>query len=177
MFIPAIRLLRDSSAGAAISFKTLEISATAMNTSLHSRLIRYKLAWLALPFIAIFNGVLRDLTYSHVFGEQMAHQISTILLIAIIVAFVILLNERIRLESTSAAWAVGFTWMVLTVLFELILTLLTGGTLTDNLNQYNIGRGNLWILVVITVCTAPVVLRRLPASRPNGNPDKYHRVL
>src|SRR5690606_8781872 len=147
-----------------------------MNPTLQSRLIRYKLAWLVLPFIAVFNGALRDLTYRHVFGDVLAQQISTILLIVIIIAFVILLNERIRLES-SEAWAVGITWMILTVLFELFLTLVTGGTLSDHLNQYNIGDGNLRVLVVITVFLAPIALRRFPAFTPGRDTDKYQKVL
>ncbi len=148
-----------------------------MTPYLQSRLIRYKMAWLVLPLMAIFNGVLRDLTYSHVFGDHLARQISAVLFIAIIVAFVIALNERIRPETNGEAWAVGITWLILTITFELIVTLLGGGTLNDHLNQYDITSGNLWILVVITVCIAPVVLRRFPYSDNTAKTDKYHRVL
>ena len=88
-----------------------------MTPYLQSRLIRYKMAWLVLPLMAIFNGVLRDLTYSHVFGDHLARQISAVLFIAIIVAFVIALNERIRPETNGEAWAVGITWLILTITF------------------------------------------------------------
>ncbi len=128
-----------------------------------SELTRYKMAWLALPLIATFNGVLRDLTYRYMFGDHLANQISSVLLSVIIIWFVILLNERIRLQSPAQAWSVGVTWLILTIFFELLLTLATGGSLNDHLSQYDIKSGNLWILVLITVCVAPVALRRFPS--------------
>jgi hypothetical protein len=41
--------------------------------------IKYIVAWLALPIIAVFNGILRELTYAHIAGDLLAQQISSVL--------------------------------------------------------------------------------------------------
>lgn len=126
----------------------------------NSPVLKYILAWIALPLIAVFNGVLRELTYAHMFGDHLANQISSVLLSTIIVLYVISLNSKIRLRNASESITVGITWLFLTIGFEIILGLLLGVPLIDQLQQYNLAGGNLWVLVLISVFLSPILLRR-----------------
>lgn len=56
----------------------MRVNPFVMKTGSLSVLTKYLLAWIPLP--GIFNGVLRDLTYSHIAEEHRAHQISIIML-------------------------------------------------------------------------------------------------
>ena len=120
---------------------------------------KYILAWLVLPFIAVFNAVLRELTYKDTFGEHAAHQVSSVLLCIMIMFYVVALNNKIELKSASEALKAGTMWLLFTIVFETALGLATGAPLSRLLENYNILRGHLWILVLLTTFLSPVLLR------------------
>jgi hypothetical protein len=72
-------------------------------------------------------------------------------------------------RSAQQAWAVGLMWVVLTLAFEF----LAGHYLFHNpwsrlLEDYNVIRGRIWILVLITTLVSPRVcagLRNLSLAR------------
>lgn len=125
-----------------------------------SSLKKYILAWVGLPFIAILNGLLRELTYCYVAGEKAGHQISSILLSIIICFYVIILNSRVTLKNSAEAFSAGFVWLTLTMTFEVIIGFVAGTPFNQQIQSYNIVDGNLWVLVLLTVFFAPVLLRR-----------------
>lgn len=130
-----------------------------MSTNGITRVRQYILGWIGLPVMAVLNGVLREFTYCKVVGEDTAHQISAIILCMIICVYVILLNSRIQLKNSREAFFAGFVWMILTIMFEVLLSSTTGIPLEEQLRSYDPTDGNLWVLVVITVLVAPVILR------------------
>lgn len=123
------------------------------------RIRQYILGWIGLPFVAMLNGVLRELTYTKAVGATTAHQISAVMLSLIICVYVMLFNTRVHLKNTREALLAGFIWMVLTVMFEFVLSSALGVPLLEQFSRYNIFSGNLWVLVPVTVLVAPVVLR------------------
>jgi hypothetical protein len=133
-----------------------------------SSLKQYILAWAGLPFIAILNGLLRELTYCYVAGEKTGHQISSILLSLIICFYVIILNSRVTLKNSTEAFTVGFVWLILTIAFELLVGFVAGAPFNKQIQDYNILDGNLWVLVLLTVFFAPVLLRRRTLSNIFG---------
>lgn len=125
-----------------------------------SPLTKYLLAWIPLPGIAIFNGVLRDLTYSHIAGEHRAHQISSILLSMLVMLYVNLIHSHIRLTSLRETLFVSTVWLLLTVAFEASLGLAIGRSLNEQLENYNVFDGNLWPLVLLSVFFLPIIFRK-----------------
>jgi hypothetical protein len=67
----------------------------------------------------------------------------------------------IRPRSLADAWRIGLLWLALTLAFEL----LAGHYVFDApwsrlLADYNLLRGRIWILVLITTFAAPVIAAR-----------------
>lgn len=136
-----------------------------MKRVLHSTFTKYLLAWIPLPGIAIFNGMLRELTYCHVAGEELANQISAILLGLLIMLYVVLLNTRFQLRNIREAVLIGLIWLVLTIASEVGLGLMLGATIHEQLESYNIFKGNFWPLVLLSVFLSPIVFRRKSQPR------------
>ena len=130
-----------------------------MNNEGVIRIRQYVLGWIGLPFVAMLNGILRELTYCKAVGSTTAHQISTVMLSMTICLYVILLNTKVQLKNTSEALVAGFIWMVLTVMFEFVFSSALGVPILEQFSRYNILTGNLWALVPVTVFFAPIVLR------------------
>jgi hypothetical protein len=130
--------------------------------------IKYIFAWFALPFIAIFNGILRELTYSHMVGEHVAQQISSVILTLIIAFYVIALNSKLSLKNTQQAFAVGLIWLFFTLVFETLLSFILGIPFRIQLESYNLLKGNLWVLVLLTTLLSPMILRRHKALTHAG---------
>ena len=124
-----------------------------------SPLTYYILAWFGLPFMAIFNGILREYAYCNLVGEERAHQVSAVLLSIIICFYVLILNSSLTLKSWHEAVVVGSVWLVLTVLFEFFLGVMRGGPWDTQKENYDILHGNLWLLVLLSVFLAPILLR------------------
>jgi hypothetical protein len=72
---------------------------------------------------------------------------------------VILYNSRVQLKNTREAMVAGFIWMILTVMFEFILSSALGVPILEQFSRYNILAGNLWVLIPVTVFVAPVIFR------------------
>jgi cell shape-determining protein MreD len=133
-----------------------------------SSLKQYILAWAGLPFIAIINGLLRELTYCYVAGEKTGHQISSIFLSIIICFYVIILNSRVTLKNSAEAFIAGFVWLILTMAFEVLVGFVASAPISQQIQNYNVLDGNLWVVVLLTVLFAPVLLRRRTLSNIFG---------
>jgi hypothetical protein len=131
-----------------------------MKTINLSPFTKYILGWLPLPGIAIFNGILRELTYSQLAGEQLAQQISSILLSLLVMLYVVLLNSHIQLKSIRESAFAGIVWLLLTMWFEVVLSLAIGTSIQEQANNYNILKGNFWPLVLLAVLVSPSVFRK-----------------
>jgi hypothetical protein len=90
--------------------------------------------------LAVANGIFRELVLTPRTGEYGGHVLSTVMLVV-----AILLVSFAYFTSTAVAYtrlellAVGAAWMVLTV------------------GQYNVLAGQVWILVPLTLLTAPLL--------------------
>jgi hypothetical protein len=119
---------------------------------------RHLLGWLALPFLAVANGLVRDFTYGRPMDRDLAHSIAVAPLIALILLWTWVLARRWPLASRTAAWTVGTIWLLLTLAFEFGLGALQGMPLRMMLTEYDVTQGRLWPLVPFTVLVAPVLL-------------------
>jgi hypothetical protein len=128
---------------------------------------KHLLSWAAVPFMAVANGVVRDLTYGRGMGGTLAHSISVFPLVAAIFAWAIYVEKRRPLADRRAAVRVGAVWLALTVAFEAGLGALQGMSIRDMLASYDVTRGHLWPLVPLAMALAPEVARlwRIDSAR------------
>ena len=125
-------------------------------------MLRYILAWFPLLAIAVANGALRQGTYGKAMPELHAHQLSTLIGMAAIGAFVWLIVRLWPPTSNRQALGIGFVWLALTVAFEFFMGLvLASRPLTEVLADYNVFRGRVWVVFLTWLTFAPLFFHRL----------------
>lgn len=112
--------------------------------------------------LAILNGALREKLYGPHMSELLAHQLSTVSLMALLAAYLWLLTGFLRIESAGQALAIGMLWLVLTVAFEFLFGhLVMAHPWQALLRDYNLAKGRIWPLVLLWTAAAPYVFYRL----------------
>jgi hypothetical protein len=131
--------------------------------------MRALLIWCALLVIVSINGIAREAVLIPLIGEVAGRALSTLALSAFIVVLTWISIGWIVPRSAREAWAIGVIWVVLTLAFEF----LAGHYVFHNpwsrlLEDYNVIRGRIWILVLIITLASPRVcagLRNLSLAR------------
>jgi hypothetical protein len=119
----------------------------------------------------VANGIIREVAYADTVGDHAAHQLSTFTLIAMIAGYTWWVQRRWPLTSTHEALRIGILWVVLTVAFEFGFGhYVDGASWSTLLADYDITRGNLWVLVLLTIGAAPVLSRRVDAVADGHRP-------
>ncbi len=120
-------------------------------------LLRALAIWCGLLIAASFNGALRVMWLTPAFGDPIAHLISAAMLSAIVVAVAWLATVWLHPNTANEALLIGDEWVLLTIGVEFLAGYyLFGSTWTDLLAQYNVARGEMWELVLVTMLVAPV---------------------
>jgi hypothetical protein len=121
--------------------------------------------WMLLGVVATACGILREKWLVPFSGKLRGHQIGT-LVVCLLFAGIINGFVRAVLPGIDQALAIGLLWMVLTVLFEFAFghwVLRRPWSLL--LADYNLLRGRLWILVLLTEVSAPAIVVRTIGPR------------
>lgn len=118
--------------------------------------VRAVLIWCALLVIASINGFAREAVLIPLIGDVGGRAVSTLALSVLIIILTWVSIGWIEPRSAHRAWAVGVIWVALTLAFEF----LAGHYLFHNpwrrlLEDYDVLRGRIWILVLITTLVAP----------------------
>lgn len=120
------------------------------------------LAWLPLACIAVANGVAREATYGRRLPEPAAHQVSTCIGCGLFFAYALVPALAFPLPDAAAALGVGLVWLGLTLAFEFGMgRWVFGHSCRRLLADYNLRRGRLWPLVLVTVTAAPWAAHKL----------------
>ena len=120
--------------------------------------------WCVLLVIASINGAVREVLLIPRAGELVGRIISTLLLSSFIAILAWLTILWIAPGTSGEAWFVGVVWVLLTLAFEFVAGhYLFHNSWSSLLADYNILRGRIWILVLITTLLAPQ-LRRDPCA-------------
>lgn len=128
---------------------------------------RAALGWLAILLLAIANGALRQALLIPRIGERGGHIVSTLLLCAIILGATWPLLSWIRPAAARDAWVIGALWFGLTIAFEFLAGHYAFGNPWETLlADYNVARGRIWILVLVTTLLAPVLVRAWRRAPP-----------
>lgn len=117
--------------------------------------LRAIVIWLAILVLAALNGALRDLVMAPRIGDTIARAISTVILCGLIPLVAWLSIRWIGPRTRRHALLVGVLWVVLTLIFEFGSGLYTGKSWAVTLEDYNLLRGRLWVLVPIVTFFAP----------------------
>lgn len=118
----------------------------------------YFLLWAGMIPVAIGNGVLREKFLNIHLREITAHQISTLTLIVLFTVYVFTVLSIFPLNSLKSSLIIGFTWSVLTIVFEFAFGRIAAGfSWRQMLSDYNILSGRIWILIPLSLLLLPVL--------------------
>ena len=114
------------------------------------------LGWLLLFVVMFANGAIRVLVLQPQLGEDRARQVASLSGVPLVL-LVSWLFVRVSPEARSAQlWWVGVAWFIATVAFEFLFGhFVSGLSWHALLADYNILRGRLWSLILISVCLGP----------------------
>jgi hypothetical protein len=127
-------------------------------------LIRSFLIWLLFIPLAVLNGALRDLLLTPALGDTLGRAISSLTLSLLILGLTVLFIKKLGVDTLPGLFIVGGFWLVLTVMFEFTFFIAVLGHPMDVLfEDYNLFRGRLWLLVLITTFFSPFLAFRIRA--------------
>ena len=116
--------------------------------------------WLIFSVAAILNGLFRNLFITPRVGEHAGHIISTIIFIIVILIGTYIFINSLKMDySTTNLLLIGAFWLILTILFEFVFGhYVAGHPWSKLLADYNILKGRVWILVLLTTYIAPLLV-------------------
>lgn len=124
-------------------------------------LMRALAVWFGLLILAFANGALRELALIQYVGDTVGHAISSLMLSAAILLLCWLTIVWIHPGSTREAWTISALWVALTLAFEFLAGhYLFGNSWSRLTADYNIVRGRIWVLVLLTTAVAPPLAAR-----------------
>jgi hypothetical protein len=119
--------------------------------------------WFLFMILAIINAILRNGVYKPIIGDLRAHQLSTIIFIAIIliITYIVFRYSKLKL-NTQETFIIGTIWLLLTICFEFLAGYYVFGNSWDKLlADYNILKGRIWSLVLIIIFFSPYLTNKL----------------
>jgi hypothetical protein len=121
--------------------------------------------WVLMAVLAVLNGVFRETVIIPQIGEYPGHVVSTLLLVAAILAVAGVYFSTTGTTYTDAELVlVGVGWTLLTVGFEFLVGAAEGTPVSVTLGQYDVFAGQVWILVPLTLLVAPYLFGSLLAT-------------
>ncbi len=123
---------------------------------------RALLVWFAILVLASVNGAARARWLIPRFGETVGRALSTVILGAVVFLLTWLTIGWIRPGSSAEALKIGVLWLGMTLAFEFLAGhFLFGTPWPALLEDYDVTRGRIWILVLVLVLLAPLWTARL----------------
>jgi hypothetical protein len=114
------------------------------------------LAWLLLFVVMFANGAIRVLVLQPQLGEALARQLASLSGVALVLLLSWLFVRGSPEAKSAELWRVGVAWLSATVAFEFLFgRFVSGQSWQVLLADYNILRGRLWSLILISVCLGP----------------------
>ena len=118
--------------------------------------------WFGLLVLAFANGAVREVTLVPALGDNIAHAISSVTLSTAIAVLAWMTIGWIAPASSGAAWQVGLLWLALTLAFEFLAGhYVFGNPWSRLLADYDVLRGRIWIVVLLTTLCAPYAMARV----------------
>jgi hypothetical protein len=125
-------------------------------------MLRILVLWLPMVALGIANGVLREATYGKHMPELRAHQLSTLVAIGLLGAYMAVVMRWWPPETAAHAWVIGAVWVGATIGFEFLFgRLVAGHSWTRLFQDYNLAAGRVWVVVPVWIAIAPRVFYSL----------------
>jgi hypothetical protein len=123
---------------------------------------RSLVVWVMMLVAASVNGAIREALLIPAIGDAAGRAISTVALCVLVLLLTWLTIRWIEPRSSRDAWIVGALWVALTLGFEFLAGhFLFGEPWGQLLEEYNVFRGRIWILVLVTITIAPRLCARV----------------
>ena len=122
--------------------------------------LRASIIWFALLVVAVANGGFREVLLIPRFGPHAGHIVSTVMLCAGISIVTYVTVGWIHPGSRGDAIAIGLAWLTLTLAFEFGFGRMRGKPWAELLADYDVLRGRIWVLVLVTTAVAPYLAAR-----------------
>jgi hypothetical protein len=117
---------------------------------------RALLVWGAMLVAASVNGALREALLIETLGDVAGRALSTVVLAALVLLLTCVTLRWIGARTPRDAWTVGLLWLALTLAFEFLAgRYLFGRPWGALLEDYDVTRGRIWILALLTTVAAP----------------------
>jgi hypothetical protein len=128
---------------------------------------RALVVWFGTLAVAFANGAVRELVFVPALGEGAAHATSVGILSAAILLVSWSAIAWMRPASAAHAWQIGLLWLAMTLAFEFLAGHYLFGAPWNRLwADYNLLRGRIWPLVLITTVVAPAIAARARGLLP-----------
>lgn len=122
---------------------------------------RALVVWVMMLVVASVNGAIREALLIPTIGVVAGRAVSTIALSVLVLLLTRLTIHWIDPRSSRDAWSIGGLWVALTLGFEFLAGhFLLGDPWSQLLEEYNVLRGRIWVLVLVTIACAPRVCAR-----------------
>ena len=120
-------------------------------------LLRALAIWCGLLVFAFVNGAIRTIWLTPAFGDPAAHVVSALLLSVVVLVAAWRAIGWLHPHTANDALLIGDEWVLLTIAFECLAGYyLFGASWEALLAQYNVVRGEMWEMVLVTMFVAPL---------------------
>jgi hypothetical protein len=117
--------------------------------------------WFGILVLANINGAVRQAWLIPRLGEPGGRVVSTLALSGVVLLLTWLTIPWIEPTSTRDAMKIGVMWLGLTLAFEFLVGhYVFGQSWRKLLEDYDIMRGRIWVLVLLLVLFAPLLTAR-----------------
>jgi len=118
--------------------------------------VKAVLAWFILFGVMFANGAVRVLVLQPRLGEDRARQVASLAgVILVILASCVFVRTASQATSGQLLW-VGMVWLAGTMAFEFLFGhFVSGESWSSLLADYNMLKGRLWPVVLISLCLGP----------------------
>lgn len=125
------------------------------------RWLRALAVWVVLMGAEVVHGILRTIFLAPIVGDFRSRQIGVFTGSLIILAIVFLFIRWIGLWKRSSQIAVGFTWLVFTLVFEISLGRFVIGSSWERVGaDFNVPRGGLLPIGLLILFLSPLIAAR-----------------
>jgi len=124
-------------------------------------LLKATWVWLLIVAAAILNGFLREKVLVSTMGTEAALPASGVLLATLVFLVALMSIPFIRPADTKSCIRIGLYWLVLTLSFEFLFGyFIVGKSWSEIVQVFNVQRGDLFILVLLTTGFSPWLAAR-----------------
>jgi hypothetical protein len=128
---------------------------------------RSLVVWFLMLVLASVNGAIREALLIPMMGDVAGRAVSTLTLSGLVLLLTYLTIRWIHPRSGRETSIIGILWVMLTLAFEFLAGhFVFGNAWSHLLEDYNVFRGRIWILVLITIALAPFVCARIRGLVP-----------